>query len=88
MEMLNICNYHWKPPGYLFFRSHNTTLDTSNNQVFVKYLYKPNLPDLGENYSCASKRTHPLQIRISLSGQPEIAAEMDKYIQLQIDNGN
>ena len=55
----------------------NTTVD--KNKTCVKYLYKPNLPNIGENYYGATKRIHTLHIRIS--SKPEITTEMDKYIQ-------
>ena len=38
----------------------NTPVDTVNNQVSVKYLYKENLKDLGENYYRVIKRTKTL----------------------------
>ena len=34
----------------------NTTMDSFNHQVSVKYLYKKNLTELGENYNDATKR--------------------------------
>ena len=61
----------------------NTTMDTFNNWVYVKYLYKPNLPDLGENYYSTTKRTHTLNVMIS--SQPAIATKINKYIQQQIE---
>ena len=61
----------------------NTTMDTFNNWVYVKYLYNPNLPDLGENYYGTTKRTHTLHVMIA--SQPAIAKKMNKYIQQQID---
>ena len=64
----------------------NTTVDTTTNKTSVVCLYKENLPELGENYYGAIKRTTALHNRIFK--QPKIAAEMDKYIQGQIDNGN
>ena len=57
----------------------NTIVDPIKNKTCVKYLYKPNLPNLGENYYSATKRIHALHIRIS--SKPDITAEMDKYIQ-------
>ena len=64
----------------------NTTVNTSTNRTSISYLYKENLPELGENYHGAIKRTTALHNKISK--QPEIAAEMNGYIQGQIDNGN
>ena len=64
----------------------NTTMDTLNHQVSVQYIYKENLVDLGENYNGATKRIHALHNKIS--DKPEIASEIDKYIQEQVDNGN
>jgi len=64
----------------------NTTVNTSTNKTSVVCLYKENLPELGENYYGAIKRTTALHNKIYK--QPDIAAEMDKYIQGQIDVGN
>ena len=64
----------------------NTSVDTLNHQVSVKYLYKENLVNLGENYYGATRRIETLHSKIS--DKPEIATEIDKYIQEQIDNGN
>ena len=64
----------------------NTSMDTLNHQVSVKYLYKENLVNLGENYYGATRRIKTLHNKIS--NKPEIATEIDKYIQEQIDNGN
>ena len=64
----------------------NTVIDPIKNKVQVNCLYKPNLPNLGENYFCATKRIYALHVRIS--DKPEIEAEMDKYINQQINNGN
>ena len=64
----------------------NTYVDPIKNKTCVKYLYKPNLANLGENYYGATKRIHALHNKIS--NKPEITAEMDKYIQQQIDNDN
>ena len=64
----------------------NTPVDTVNNQVSVKYLYKENLKELGENYYRVIKRTKTLHSKIS--DKPEIVTKIDKYIQEQIDNGN
>ena len=64
----------------------NTSVNTTTNKTSVVCLYKENLSELGENYFGAIKRTTALHNRIFK--QPEIAAEMDKYIQGQIDNGN
>ena len=64
----------------------NTTVDPIKNKSCFEYLYKPNLLNLEENYYGATKRIPALHIRIS--NKPEIMAEMDKYIQQQIDNGN
>ena len=59
----------------------NTSVDALNHQVSVKYLY-----NLGENFYGATRRIKTLHNKIS--DKPEIAAEIDKYIQEQIDNGN
>ena len=64
----------------------NTSVDALNPQVSVKYLYKENLVNLGENFYGATRRINTLHNKIS--DKPEIAAEIDKYIQEQIDNGN
>ena len=64
----------------------NTVLDPINNQVSVKYLYKENLKELGENYHGAIKRTKTLHAK--MLDKPKIATEIDKYIQEQINNGN
>ena len=64
----------------------NTVVDPIKGMVQVNFLYKPNLPSLGENYFGATKRIHALHVRIA--DKPEIAAEMDKYINQQINNGN
>ena len=44
------------------------------------------LKELGENYYGAIKRTKALYAK--MSDKPEIATEIDKYIQEQIENGN
>ena len=64
----------------------NTFVDLTKNKVCVKYLYKPNLANLGENYFGATKRINALHNKIY--NKPEITSEMDKYIQQQVDNGN
>ena len=64
----------------------NTSVDPIKNKTCVKYLYKSNLANLGENYYGATKRIHALHNKIS--NKPKITTEMDKYIQQQIDNGN
>ena len=64
----------------------NTFVDLTKNKVCVKYLYKPNLANLGENYLRATKRIHALHNKIH--NGPEITSEMDKYIQQQVDNSN
>ncbi len=64
----------------------NTVVDPVKNKVRVNCLYKSNLPSLGENYFGATKRILALHVRIA--DKPEIAAEMDKYINQQINNGN
>ena len=63
----------------------NTSVDTFNHQVSIKYLYKENIVELGENYYGATKRIKALHNKIS--NKPEITSEIDKYIQEQIDNG-
>ena len=42
----------------------NTFVDLTKNKVCVKYLYKPNLANLGENYLRATKRIHALHNKI------------------------
>ena len=64
----------------------NTVVDPVKGRVRVNCLYKSNLPSLGENFFGATKRIHALHARIA--DKPEIAAEMDKYINQQINNGN
>ena len=64
----------------------NTMVDPIKGKVQVNSLYKPNLPNLSENYFGATKRFHALHVRIA--DKPEIAAEMDKYNNQQINNGN
>ena len=64
----------------------NTFVDPILNKTCVKYLYKPNLADLGENYYGATKRIQALHNRIY--NKPDIPKEIDEYIQQQIDNGN
>ena len=64
----------------------NTIVDPINNQVSVKYLYKENLKELGENYKGAIKRTKTLHAK--MSDKPKIATKIDKYIMEQINNGN
>ena len=64
----------------------NTTVDTVNNLVSVHYLYNKNLPKLGENYYGATKRI--LTLHNKIYDKPEISAEIDKYMQEQIYNGN
>ena len=64
----------------------NTFVDLTKNKVCVKYLYKANLANLGENYLGATKRIHALHNKIY--NKPEITSEMDKYIQQQVDKGN
>ena len=64
----------------------NTNMDALNQQVSIQYIYKENLFDLCENYYGATKRIHTLHNKIS--DKPEIASEIDKYIQEQVDNGN
>ena len=61
-------------------------MDPVKGKVQLNCLYKPNLPNLGENYFGATKRIHALHVRIA--DKPEIAAEMDKYINQQINKGN
>ena len=64
----------------------NNVVDPVKGKVQLNCLYKPNLPNLGENYFGATKRIHALHVRIA--DKPEIAAEMDKYINQQINKGN
>ena len=64
----------------------NTVVDPINNQVSIKYLYKENLEELGENYYVAIKRTKALHAK--MSDKPEFPTEIDKYIHEQINNGN
>ena len=63
----------------------NTSVDTLNHQVSVKYLNKENLVNLGENYYGATERIKTLHNKIY--DKPEITTELDKYMQEQIDNG-
>ena len=64
----------------------NTFVDTFNHQVSIKYLYKENLVELGDNYYGATRRIKALHNKIS--DKPEIASKIDKYKQEQINNGN
>ena len=64
----------------------NTTLDTINNQVSVKYIYNDNLTNLGENYYGATKRIKNLDSK--MSNKPEVTANMDKHIMEQVNNKN
>ena len=64
----------------------NMSMDTLNHQVSVKYLYKENLANLGENYYGATKRIMTLHNKIF--DKPEISTEIDKYMLEQINNGN
>ena len=41
----------------------NTVVDPVKGKVRVNCLYKPNLPNLGENYFGATKRIHALHVR-------------------------
>ena len=61
-------------------------MDPTKNKTCVKYLYKPNLANLGENYYGATKRI--LALHNKIHNKPEITTEMDNYIQQQVDNGN
>ena len=54
----------------------NTSVDSLNHQVSVKYLYKENLVNLGENYFGATKRIATLHNKIH--DKPEISTEIDK----------
>ena len=53
----------------------NTSVDSLNHQVSVKYLYKENLANLGENYYDATKRIMTLHNKIH--DKPEISSEID-----------
>ena len=64
----------------------NTKVDILNHQVSVQYLYKENLINLGENYYGTTKRI--LTLHNKLSDKPEIASEINKYMQEQINNEN
>ena len=64
----------------------NTFVDTVKGRVQVNCLYKPNLPNLGENYYGATKRIYALHARTA--DKPEITAKIDKYINQQINNRN
>ena len=65
----------------------NTTVDTINNKVSVKYLYdKEKLLKLDENFFGATKRASVLHYNIF--PKPDIASGMDWYIYEQVDNGN
>ena len=61
----------------------NNIVDLIKNKVQVKYLYKPNLTILRENYFGATKRTHALHVPINLKSQQRWTS-----IKQQIDNGN
>ena len=54
----------------------NTVVDPVKGRVQVNCLYKPNLPNLGENYYGATKRIYALHARIA--DKPEVAAEINK----------
>ena len=64
----------------------NTSVDLINNKSSVNILYKPNLADLGENLAGATARVHTLHKKIY--NLPEVPAEMDKYVQQQVHQGN
>ena len=64
----------------------STTVDTINNVVSVQYLYNKNLPKLGKNYYGATKRI--LTLHNKICDNPDIEAEIDKYILEQVNNGN
>ena len=64
----------------------NTVVDPVKGRVQVNCLYKPNLPNLGDYYYGATKRIYALHARIA--DEPEVAAEIDKYINQQINNMN
>ena len=59
----------------------NTVVDPVKGRVQVNCLYKPNLPNLGENYYGATKMIYALHSRIP--DKPEVSAEIDKYINQQ-----
>ena len=61
-------------------------MDTLNQQVSIKYPYKENLVNLGENYYGATKKIMTLHNKIY--DKPEISTEIDKYMSEQINNGN
>ena len=65
----------------------NTTVDTVNKKVSVKYLYEEEkLPKLGENFYRATKRASVLHIKIF--PKPNVAAGIDQYIHEQVENRN
>ena len=64
----------------------STFVDKDNHKVSVQCLYTENLNKLGENHYGATKRIHTLHVKIS--DKPQIATEMDSYIQGEVDNGN
>ena len=64
----------------------NTAVDPITNKTTVEILYKPNLPELGENHGGATKRVSTLHRKVY--PLPMIPTELDKYIQTQIDQGN
>ena len=64
----------------------NTVVDKDNNKVLVSYLYTEKLANLGENFFGTTQRIQTLHNKIY--PKPEVATEMDKYIQEQVYNGN
>ena len=64
----------------------NTTVDTVNILVSIQYIYNKSLLKLGENFYRATKRISTLHNK--MNDKPEIAAEMDRYILEQVNNGN
>ena len=64
----------------------NIVVDKDNNKVLVNYLYTEKLANLGENFFGATRRIQTLHNKIY--PKPEVATEMDKYIQEQVYNKN
>ena len=64
----------------------NTVVEKDNNKVLVNYLYTEKLVNLGENFFGTTRIIQTLHNKIY--PKPEVANEMDKYIQEQVYNGN
>ena len=65
----------------------NTTVDTINNKVVIKYLYEEEkLLKLDENFYGATRRVTVLHNKIFVKS--DVATGMDQYIHEQVENGN